>query len=64
MYELRVCAYGDELSACCLEIFMLLCQSSELGCSDKGEISRIKEEDRPLPVRLQVRKADLSKVPS
>jgi len=62
MNELGVSAYGDYLCANSLEILVLLCQSSELGCSDKGEVSGIKEEYCPFLVSLEFSQADLSEI--
>jgi len=48
MYEFGISAYSNDLGAGFLESFILLCQSSELGCSDKGKVRRIEEKDCPL----------------
>jgi hypothetical protein len=63
MNEFSVSAHGDYLCTDGLEILVLLCQSSELGCSDKGEVSGIKEEYRPFLGRLQLSQTDLSEIP-
>jgi hypothetical protein len=61
--ELRVAAYSNDLGSEFPEVFIPLCQSSKFRSSDKGEISRIEEEDCPLPVVFQCGKAYLSEVP-
>jgi len=60
--ELRVGTHRNELSPKRREIPLLLCQSSKLGCSDKGKISRIKEEHGPLLARLYFCQADLAEI--
>src|SRR5262249_31949188 len=45
--ELRVGAHGDDVTAHPLEPLVLLCQSSELGRSDEGEVRGVEEEDGP-----------------
>jgi len=46
-----------------MEPLVLLCQSSEFGRSDEGEIGRIEEEDRPAAVADLLAHADLAEVP-
>lgn len=62
MYEFGISAYCNDLSAGFFECFILLCQSSELGCSDKGKVSRIEEQNCPFLRRFQSSEADLAKI--
>ena len=62
MYEFGISAYRDDLGTGFFECFMLLCQSSELGCSDKGKVRRIEEQNRPFLCRFQSSEADLAKI--
>lgn len=62
MYEFRISAYSNDLGAGFLESFILLCQSSELGCSDKGKIRRIEEQNCPFLRRFLCGEADLAKI--
>src|SRR5438552_541465 len=62
MHELRVRAHRHDVAAHPREPLVLLCQSSELGRSDEGEIRRIEEQDRPplaVELLLQVELAEL-----
>lgn len=62
MYEFGISAYRNDLGAGFFECFILLCQSSELGCSDKGKVSRIEEQNCPFLRRFQSSEADLAKI--
>lgn len=62
MNKLCVGAYGNDLCAGVPELILLLCQSSELGSSDKGKIGGIKEEDRPSLFRLERFEAHLAEI--
>ncbi len=50
MYKLGIGADGYHLGTQFLEFFILLCQSSKLGGSDKSKISGIEKENRPFPI--------------
>ena len=52
VYKLSIGADGDELGTQLFEAILLLCQSSEFGRSDEGEIGGIEEPYGPLPVFL------------
>jgi len=61
--ELGVRAHGDNVTAHPLEPLLLLCQSSELGRSDEGEIGGIEKENGPaLPGDLLLQ-AELAEIP-
>jgi hypothetical protein len=62
VYEFGISAYRNDLGAGFFECFILLCQSSELGCSDKGKVSRIEEQNCPLLRRFLRGEADLAKI--
>jgi hypothetical protein len=62
MNEFGIGAHRNYLGACFPELLMLLCQSSKLGGSDKSEIGRIKEKDRPLAAFSQCLQIHLSEV--
>jgi len=62
VHELGVPAYGNDLGAEFFEFRILLRQSSKFRCSDKGEIGRVKEKDRPFLCSLQAREADLAEI--
>jgi hypothetical protein len=60
--ELGIVADRYDLRTRFLEFAVQLCQSRKLGCSDKGEISRIKEKYRPFLFLLQGTEAELPKI--
>jgi hypothetical protein len=60
--EFSIRADGDDLCADFLETIILLCQSSKFSRSDKREVGRIKEEDGPFFVILQLIEADFAEV--
>jgi hypothetical protein len=62
MHELGVPADRDQLGALLLELLVPLCQSGELGRSDEGEVSGIKEQDRPFPGLSYGREVNLAEV--
>jgi hypothetical protein len=62
MHELGISAYRNDLGTGFFECFILLCQSSELGCSNKGKVRRIEEQNRPLLRRFLRGEADLAKI--
>jgi hypothetical protein len=62
MHELGVSAHGNYLGAELLEFCILLCQSSEFRCSDKGEVGGVEEKDGPFFCGLQVRKTDFAEI--
>jgi hypothetical protein len=63
MHELGVPADRDDLRTDLLEGLVLLCQSSELGGSDEGEVRGIEEQDRPFLRRFKGGEADLAEIP-
>ena len=48
--KLGVRAYGYNFASKFLELFIPLCQSGKLGCSNKGEVGGIKEKNRPFAI--------------
>jgi hypothetical protein len=62
VYEFGISAYGNDLGARFLECLILLCQSSEFGCSDKGKVRWIEEQNCPLLRRFLRGEADLAKI--
>jgi hypothetical protein len=62
MNKLCISAYGNNLSAYLSEFFLLLCQSSKLSGSDKGEVSRVKKQYRPFPAFLHSFKARFTEI--
>ena len=58
--KLRVAAHRDDVGAKLLEVVLLLCQSSEFGRSDEGEVGWVEEEDSPLAGGVGGRKAVLT----
>jgi hypothetical protein len=62
VYEFGISAYRNDLGTGFLECFILLCQSSELGCSDKGKVRRIEEQNCPFIRRFLCGEAYLAKI--
>jgi hypothetical protein len=60
--EFGISAYGNNLGIDRLEILVLLCQSSKLRGSDKGEVCGIEEEHCPFFVRFQFCQAYLPEI--
>lgn len=63
MNKFCVGAHRNQLGSGTLDILVLINQISKLGSSDKGEIRRIEEKDRPFPGFLQCFELYLSEVP-
>jgi hypothetical protein len=63
VHELRISAHRDDIAAHPHEPLVLLCQSSELGGSDEGEIGGIEEEDRPSLLAELFLQAEFPEVP-
>ena len=61
MHKLCIGAHGYNLATHALEAVVLLCQSSKLGCSDKGEVCGVKEQDAPLTVFFLVGELEAAK---
>ena len=62
MYKFGISAYRNDISAGFFECFILLCQSSELGCSDKGKVSMIEEQNCPFLRCFLCSEAKLAKI--
>jgi catechol 2,3-dioxygenase-like lactoylglutathione lyase family enzyme len=60
--ELGVGADGDEGGAELLEAFLLLCQSSEFGGSDEGEVGGVEEQDGPLSLGFDLVQGDAPEI--
>ena len=56
--ELGVRAHGNELGTQLREAILLLCQSSEFGRSDEGEVRWVEEQNSPFTLRLDLIEAD------
>jgi hypothetical protein len=59
MDKLCVCAHGNHLSPCFIELFILLCQSTKFCSSDKCKICWIEEEYGPFAILFELLKGDL-----
>lgn len=62
MNKLCIRAYGNNLGAYLGEFLLLLCQSSKLGGSDKGEVCRVKEQYCPFPAFFHSLKAHFAEI--
>jgi hypothetical protein len=62
MYKLCISTYSDNFGSDFSELFVLLCQSSKLCCSDKSKVSRVEKEYSPFFGRFLIGETDFAEV--
>ena len=61
MAELRVRGDGDDLGPQCGQLGVLCREVGQFGRTNKGEVCRVKDEDRPFAVLFQIGKVNFTK---